>query len=98
VVKKIFILVSIFLAGAITPANAKTQGPDILLGKYICIAKMIGKVAFIDCDDTYTANKKVGANYYLVRDKKDKNWLMKCGYDKKRKQLVNCEIIDRNKK
>jgi hypothetical protein len=89
--KKIITTLLIITLTAITsPVSAKTQGPDILQGKTICIAKMENKIAYIDCDTTYTAHKKIGTkDIYLLRDRKQPSWLMIC----KTKKLKNCKIV-----
>jgi len=89
--KKIITTLGILILTAIaSPVSARTQGPDILNGKMICIAKMESKIAYIDCDTTYTAHKKIGPkNQYLLRDRKDPKWLMIC----ETKKLINCKIV-----
>lgn len=93
--RKIIIILTIILTLilGINIAQAKSQFPkDIINGKYICITKMIGSAAYIDCDNTYTAHRivKPGKIEYIVRDRKDKNFIMLCGY--KDKKLINCYI------
>jgi len=93
--KRMFGSVILILAVTASPATATTIrynyiGPDILKGKYICIVKMQGEVAYQDCDSTYTARKiRKPMNQYILKDKKDPKWFAIC----ETKKLVNCKIL-----
>lgn len=68
-------------------ANAKTQGPDLNKGKYICVVTVKYNIGFIDCDNKFTIHKKINSEKYLVRYN-HKKLLYICDY--KNKELINC--------
>lgn len=88
--KKTIMLILILLLGTVYAATAKSQGPDILQGKYICIYTMIDKIAFMDCNNSYTANLLIGTkDTYILRNKKNPSFIMKC----KTRKIIKCETL-----
>lgn len=97
--KKIIISVIIAIIIAIIipyKSNAKQINPkNIINNKYICLAKNIDKIAYVDCSDTFYVSKYiVNKKIVWIKDKRDPSFNMKCSFI--RNDLINCKSVIKN--